>query len=354
MSQAESFEIVTYTAAQIKDWIEGGGGESLLPCIISRCRARAVAANPYTRAEDPLVAAVKIAGSHRAVAYTAAFPELLGGERYWWFSTLWCDREYRGLGLPLAAVGSLAEIYGPDHCLDTMGASETVEIFKYLGHSTTHFDEYRFGRKPDKHSTLGKLLSLKERIVADVRPLCPSARRLSNIGGYTLEYCNRVDNPTYAFIKQHTGADLFVREQPIFDWILNYPFKHRTPLMQRVTDGGLFGDADQRYWISGVKVMVGSTLVGFYIIRDSDSDLSVKYLYYDDNHSAEVFASIAQHILALRNPCFTTRCAPLAQYIGRMGLFSKQTVNHISFSYPGGFHLPEDYTTQAGDGDCFV
>ena len=100
--------------------------------------------------------------------------------------------------------------------------------------------------------------------------------------------------------------------------------------------------------------MQGAETVGFYIIRNAESDLSVKYLYYAEPYRDQVFTSIVEHILRLGNSCFATRHTELANFIAAMKLFKSHKIADISLSCPKGFSLNPSGSTQGGDGDCFA
>lgn len=351
-------DIKIFRAHQIREWLnEGNESEGLSATIIAPTRALAIAANPYIQDNDPIVAALYVKddkGTHTPIAYTAAFPDMINGERKWWFSTLWCHPEHQGKGYALAVVGTLAEEYGQGNYYDSIGAAETVEIFRFLGLNTTYIDEYRFGSKVYPHGWRGKANQLRQRILAYLRTVNPNIKKAIGQNPYSLQYTHNIDDPTYRFICQHYEHDYFKRTQPTLNWILNHPFKQNTPLNNRVKNPNTFTDSDSRYWISAVKVYAQQQLVGIYILRNSDADLSVKYLYYNPAHRETIFASIVEHIIRMGNPCFATRHKALAEYINTLRLFSKKKTVHVSFSYPDPCPDPSAINLQGGDGDGFV
>ena len=353
MIDYSDIEIKTFTAAEVSQWLDSGKSAAGLDAkIISTTRARALINNPYTTPDDPLVAAVFTGGE--AIAYTAAFPELIHGNKYWWFSTLWCEPAHRGKGFPLVLMRTLGEQFGTENCLDTMGAPETVAIFNNLGHRLTYLKEYRFGTRVYPQGPVGKMVSYREGAKTLLRNINPLLKEKIQKSRYTIQYQDFIDQTTYHYITPHASKDLISRTRETLNWILQYPFKHRTPLCDRTSDANTFGDCDALYWMKGVKVMVGGEMVGYYIIRNSEQDLSIKYLYYDGEYSGEVFNSILEHILHLGNPCFTTRDPNLSDYLLHNRVFSKYRIDQISFSYPSQFALPADTISQGGDGDCFV
>lgn len=345
-------EIRTYTVGQLGQWLEGNETLGLSEAVITRTRARAIAHNPYAKPDDVVVATVVEEGE--TVAFTALFPDLVGGEIYYWFSTLWCHPDHRGKGYALIAVGTLLEHYTPARCLDSWAADETIEIFKYFGYQTQYFPQYKHTLTTLKHPSprrlaayclhrgwqpLAKRKQLKEQHV--------SCR-------YTIEYVNHINPQTAQFIRAHSAKDLLPRSAEMLDWIMQHPFLHTAPLAARAASSNPFPDSVGRYWISGVKIMLNNTLAAFYIIRQADNELSIKYLYYHPAHAEAAFDSIARHIVELQAQSFTTRSKELSDYVGRLGIFSRATTDNISYSFPPSFSLLSHATAQGGDGDAFV
>ena len=243
----ESVEIKTYSAKELLQWLNTGHSTPFGPKgVISPSRALAFANNPYVDPDDPIACALFVAtpsGQPALVAYTAAFPDMVGNQRVWWFSTLWCHPEHRGKGYPLALVGTLAEHYGPENCLDTMGAAETVEIFRFLGHQVSYLHEHRFGSKIQRSGFRGDILYQREQLRTFLRRHNAQALRAINHSTYTLQYIDLIDDDTYSLIQRQSANDLFPRTRETFNWILQYPLKHCTPLPHRTSSRGLFGES---------------------------------------------------------------------------------------------------------------
>ena len=150
-------ELKLYTVAQLREWLEHNhAAEGLSEQIIAPSRAWAIIHNPYVKEDDPVLAAIFV--DCEIAAFTAAFPEILGEHRYWWFTSLWCDPKHQGKGFGLIVIGSLAEVYGEEFILDRWGAQETAEIFSCLGTQTIYTPRYIFGSKIKRHTTKGKLV----------------------------------------------------------------------------------------------------------------------------------------------------------------------------------------------------
>lgn len=345
-------EIKTYTNSQLSQWLDGDGKSELNETIITPTRARAIAHNPYAKPDDPAVATIVDHGE--TVAFTALFPDLIGGEPCYWFSTLWCHPAHQGKGYPLIAIGTLMEHYTPARCLDSWGADETIGIFKYFGHQTYFFPQYKHTLATLNHPTLKQIASYS--LKRGWQPLRKRRQldKLSVAPDCTIQYVNHIDSETAGFIRRHSEHDLLPRQAQMLDWIMQYPFQHTAPLLDRTESTNPFPDCVSAYWISGVKVIQNNKLIGFYIIRQADSELSIKYLYYPQDLAAATFGTIAGHIIQLQAKSFTTRNKELSDYINRLGIFSKTTTANISYSLPPSFPLPQNAIPQGGDGDAFV
>lgn len=346
-------EIRTVTAGQLSHWTQGTDADPILDQgVITRTRAWAIAHNPYVKPDDPVLAAVLEDGT--AVAFTALFPDRIGDRPYVWFSTLWCHPDCLGRGYSLLAVGTLMEHYGTQSCLDSWGAPETVEIFHYFGHRTTYFAQYKFALRT-LHKASPKVIAsycLKGAWLPTLRR--NTLQTALNNEDYTLEYTNHIDDETYSFISRHSSHDLIPRTQAMLNWILACPFKKQTPLMGLTVCPNPFPDNERTYWISGVKVIKNGQTIAFYMLRQSNHELSVKYLYYDPQYTKETFDSILQHIINLRARRFTTRCKELADHVSAARIFNALSTESISYSLPPDFAIAPDAVAQGGDSDAFV
>lgn len=348
------FDLKLYSVQDLRNWLlhnqnVGGLDES----IISRKRAYAIIHNPYVKDLDYVVSAIFENGA--VSAYTAAFPDLLEGARIWWFTTLWCDPKSRGKGYGVLAIGSLFEGYGIDSVFDLWSAPETVGIFDYLGLDNRSIPEYHLREKRiDRHSVKGRIACAWNHISENS---VQKKRKLQNAIAsrkYDLEYVGFVDDETYSFIKNHSGDNLFRRSHEMMNWILQYPFIQACPLAETVKGKQSFRDVSSKYVLTGVRVLLDKKLIGFYILKDSDKGMDIKYLYYDSDYERLVFDSIAKHVLHFRPQSFMTRCKSLYEYLNSYSIFPRAEELPISFSYPRSFIHDHAAIVQAGDGDNFV
>lgn len=349
----EQVDIKIFKAKEVRDWLwHNRPLEGYSNRILSPDRANAILHNPYILDDDPIASAVF--EDDKMVACTAAFPDLISGQKVWWFTTLWCHPDCRGKGYALIAVGCLAEEYGEGNYFDMWGAAETVEIFKFLGLKNTFVSEYIFEQKNIVKDTFkGKLLYHYENWKAANRLRRSGIKKKVTLTKYRLMYTSFIDDNTYSFIQDHREKDIWQREQPMLNWIMEYSYRHWAPLYGRDYWTGYFAGKSSRFWKSGVKIFVDGKLQGYYYISDSDRSLSIKYLYYNEKYEEQVFASIAEHIIKLKNNNFSTRDPRLAQYISGSKIFWNEREERISFSYPESFNIIKDAVSQGGDGDGF-
>lgn len=344
-------ELKLYTVANLREWLENNHpAEGLSEQVIAPSRAWAIAHNPYVKDEDPVVAAIFENGE--VAAFTAAFPELIGEKRYWWFTSLWCNSKHQGRGYGLIVIGSLAEVYGEEYILDRWGAQETVEIFKHMGVQVTYTPRYIFGSKINRQTIKGKLVHFIRSAQKCMHKLIEKPTQREQ---YTLRYLTNIDDATYSFIQSHRNQDLFLRMQPMLNWIVQYSFTQACPLIERSAATTAFASAkaksNQMY---AVQVWDSEMLVGFYIMKHTENDLHVLYLYYDAEAKDKVFASIRGHAKRLNIEQLVTDDEMLANYIRNNIYFPKKRVEQIHLAYPASIDISSGSTMQYGDGDGFT
>lgn len=343
-------ELKLYTVAQLRDWLEHNHpADGLSEQIIAPSRAWAIIHNPYVKDEDATVAAIFEDGE--MAAFTAAFPEMIGNQRYWWFTSLWCDPKHQGKGFGLIVIGSLAEIYGEEFILDRWGAKETVEIFSCLGTHTVYTHRYIFGSKINRQTAKGKLVYFVRLLQKGLHKLIEKPTRYED---YMLRYLSYIDDETYTFIQSHRGNDLFSRTQPMLNWILQYSFTQACPLIENTMPTTPFAPAKApSNHIYAVQVLDKERLVGFYMMKHTEADLHLLYIYYDHEGMEKVFSSIIDHAKRMRIEQIVTDNENLANYLRKNIYFPKHQTLQIHFAHPKSFILPEAVALQYGDADNF-
>ena len=347
----EPVRLELFTVQQVRQWLKTGKGErGLSDEVIPRTRAWAIINGPYAQEDDPVVVAIFV--NDKIAAHVLTFPELIKGERYWWFPDLWCAPEHEGKGYSLIVIGTIVEMFGADHCLDKWGAPEAVNVFQYLGLKTTYLPRYVLGASIDKTTTKGKLVHLVRTIQKYLHRLVERPHKREN---YSLRYMSFIDTETYGFIKDHRNDDYILHAQEFMNWVLQYPFSIAAPMIERVENVLLFAAAEtpdtQLY---AVSVYNEREIIGFYLLKRLKKKLHVLYLYYDSVHRTQVFASIRDHILRLSMEQCYTENIDLANYLKQQIYFPKCSQMDVSFTYPSSMTQPTAGNVQYGDGDCFA
>ena len=343
-------ELKLYTVAELREWLmHNRAAEGLSEQVIAPTRAWAIIHNPYVKDEDPVMAAIFEDGKN--VAYTIAFPELIEGKRYWWFSSLWCNPTYQGNGFGLIVIGSLAEVYGVEYCLDKWGAPETVGIFTNFHHKTFYTLRYILGVQINKTTIKGKVVHMFRYIQTGLHRL---GKHYSN-KSYTIRYITYIDNITYDFIKLHSGKYYFIHTQDYLNWVLHYSFSVSAPLMDFVkVKMPFFASEKIRTQLYAVQILDGKDIIGFYMMKQNDNGLHILYLYYNELKKEKVFASIRDHVKCMHIHMCELEHRELAEYLSAQIYFPKNKIEKVSLSLPSSMKQPHDGELQYGDGDGFV
>lgn len=338
-------ELKLYTVAQLRDWLEQNHPtDGLSEQIIAPSRAWAIIHNPYVKDADPVLAAIFANGE--LAAYTASFPDMLDGKRVWWASTLYCYPQFAGRGYGMIVVGSLMEAHEPDVTYDRWGAQETVEIFNHFGYQTTYTTRYHLSdKKINTTSIKGKLLYCAQELKKYIHPWPKQLK-----ADYTIQYISAIDDEAYALMKMHQGNNLWLREQDMQNWIVQYPFV-------RVGDDEtacVFSATAKVYEYKVAKVYAEKQLQGVYVLRQCDEVQSVVYLYYAEEKRDDVFSSIVNQIIAVKPKSFITENRDLLNYVKVRLYFPKMVEEKVSLSLPDNQQRLTNFTLQLGDGDSFA
>ena len=141
----------------------------------------------------------------------------------------------------------------------------------------------------------------------------------------------------------------------MLNWILQYSFTQACPLIERTLPTTPFAPAkamsNQMYT---VQIWDKERLIGFYMMKHTESDLHVLYLYYDAESTNKVFASLRDHVKHLKVEQLITDNEELANYIQKHVYFPKHKVYQVHFAHPISLSVSEEMTLQYGDGDGFT
>ena len=342
-------EIKLYTVVQIREWLMNNKpAEGLSEQVIAPTRAWAIIHNPYVKDNDAIVAAIFEDGE--LAAYTASFPDKLDGQRVWWASTLYCYPQFAGRGYGMIVVGALMEAHGTELTYDRWGASETVEIFNHFGYNTIYTHRcHMSNKKIDSSSLKGKIASCIQELKK-----CFYTWPEQSKADYTLRYTSYVDGEAYAFMQQNRGSDLWLREQDMLNWILRYPIRQGCTIPTRVEKDLYFTSNTDTYSYQVIKVYIDNKLIGVYILRQNGDTLAIVYVYWKSEHKDIAFASIVDHIIAIRPNKLTLDDKELYMYVHKHVYYPKMHEEKVSFSIPADMTPLKNYSLQFGDGDSFI
>ena len=338
-------ELKLYTVADLREWLTNNHpAEGLSERVIAPTRAWAIIHNPYVKDEDTIIAAIFEDGE--LAAYTASFPDMLDGKRVWWASTLYCYPKFTGTGYGLIVVGSLMEAHEQDFTYDRWAAKETVEIFNHFGYQTTYTKRYHLSdKKIDTTSLKGKLAYCAQELKKSLHPW-PKASKAY----YTVQFVERIDDEAYVYMKAHRNKDLWLREQDMMNWLIQYP------LFKAGKQGNacIFGDEAKVYEYKIAKVYVDEKLHCVYVLRLHDDELSVVYLYYTYEKRDVVFDAIIDYVIVQRPKSFVTENENLFERVQECLYFPKKEEEQVSLSLPDNKQYLANFTFQLGDGDSFA
>lgn len=346
----EDLRLELFTVAEVRDWlVHNRSVRGLSDQLIAKTRAWAIVNNPYADDDLNIISAIFV--NDEVAAFTYLFPDEVNGKRIFWNTVLYCSPKFEGRGYAAIVIGQFVELYGEKY-FDLDAVQESIENLKFNGLTVEYVDQYYLSRKIITRKTIkASLARLIERFVFLIQNRVDSLKKVIASTDYSLTYVSYVDDETYAFIRNHSKGDMFLRSQEMFNWILTYPFMQSSPLLSRVQEKCAFGSRRLQFQYHAVQVRKNNQLVGFYILNHSAEVLYLNYLYMDDTNKAEVFASIAEHILNFNAPKFFTANKCLADYVAQYHLYPKYRVMHKSFAYPDGFVYDKTKFIQAGDGD---
>lgn len=351
----EKVDLKLFTVSELRNWlIHNQAVRGLSEALISKQRAYAIVTNPNAKDDMPVVSALFV--NDDVAAYTACFPDVLErpkGMQVQWCTTLYVNPKYEGRGYAYIVLQQLIEVYG-DTFFDLDAAEASQANIRYTGLKIDYINQYIINKKAVKTSWLLprrlKTIYVRRTIRYAIDNTLANLRRLQ----YTLEYTTFMDDVTYDFVASHSEKDLFLRSQESFTWMLQHGLRLESPCGQKVRIQTEFSENKSVYRIYGVRVIINNKIVGFYILRNSTDDLSVKYLYYKPQYQKQVFASITEHLILMDNYSFVTHHKPLADFVaGVDSMYGELHTRNIAFSHPVSF-VYDAQQIQGGDGDMLI
>lgn len=347
-----AFTYQLFTISELEDWLFHNVENGLSDKVIARPRALAFVKNPHAKPDDPALVVV-YNENKEPVGYTGAFAEQWirpsTAERYYWGSTQWMDPQYRGKGVSGKMMRMIKDAVGDKYvALDSSPAS--CRLDEKQGSIISYYPRYYFVFQSENKTIKAKLL--QNRITR------LNKRALVHLDSYTYSnrYVNWIDDETYAFIVAHSDNDLFLRQQDYLNWQLRHPFLVSTGNDMNVElESCEFGGCVKSVEVQMVQVLVDGKLCGFYALNLVDNRCTPLYLYYEESKKEQVFASLMSNVLRddtiWRFRTFNKELYEFSKWRGVRSMFSKNHVEQISLTVPGGFSVDASLHLQGGDGD---
>lgn len=353
--QENDFTYQLFTISELEDWLFHNVENGLSDKVIARPRALAFVRNPHAKPDDPALVVV-YNENKEPVGYTGAFAEQWirpsMPERYYWGSTQWMDPQYRGKGVSGKMMRMIKDAVGDKYvALDSSAAS--CRLDEKQGSVISYYPRYYFVF-PERKGNAKSLKALVKGFF--VNKANKKALKCMNKYNYKNRYVNWIDHETYAFIVSHSDKDLFLRQQDYLNWQLRHPFLIATGDDTSVElESCEFGGCVKRVEVQMVQVLVDGKLCGFYALNLVDNRCTPLYLYYEESKKEQVFASLMSNVLRddtiWRFRTFNKELFEFSKRQGVRGMFSKNYVEQISLTVPGGFAVDASLHLQGGDGD---
>lgn len=348
----ETLTYKVYSIQELKEWLIGNIQNGLSEYAISPTRALSLINNPCAKNDDPAI--VVAFDCDKPIGYSAVFPDkyIKGNtiDRLFWGTTEWIEPAYRGKGIAGKMMRTLKEAVGIERYIGLDSSVASVKLDQKQGANILYYDRIRY-QLQSNHSLKGRMLS---RYIA-----CNNRKQMKRLEMY--DYRNRyvsfIDEQTYSFIVAHSGQDLFLRRQDMLNWILRYPFfigSHNDSKAKK--DICEFGSTMDEYHVVVVKVFVHDKLVGFYMVSQTNNDRTLRYLYYDEAHRDEVFASVTLNLIKPGIEKIFFMSDELQEFMHRQGIKHMNRTSYmdkIALTLPPSMKVDENLHVQGGDGDMF-
>lgn len=346
----------TYSAKDVRDWLENGANNGLSENIISRSRANALAHCPCVKAEDVLVVSAK--DGKKVVGFTAIFPEKLERPDMWIATgtTLWVNPDYADEFVGYNLVQRLWGSY-PDYAVIGSEVSPAAAVIdKLLGAVILKYERkaFVFRRRIEVHS-LRNVASLLLEPFRKCRQRKALKRVLASIpSNIRVRACETIDAETYAFIQTHSTNDTFLRSREMLNWILRYPFSVENPLMARAKKSMQFSDQIVKFSNRFLLIYADDALVGVVLLAERNSAMHVKMLYTDDAHQEAIFALIVEAMLHSGAEQLYSLYPQLNAYLESQQVALRANKAELIFTYPKSLKSLIPFVLQGADGDMFA
>lgn len=341
-----------YSIQELRSWLIDNLHNGLSEYAIAPVRAFALINNPCAKDTDPAI--VVAFDNDRPIGYSAVFPDdyVKGNTiaRLFWGTTEWIEPEYRGKGIAGKMMRAIKDAVGIERYIGLESSIASVKLDQKQGASIVMYNKVRF-QFIATDSCKG-YLNTKCIVYHNKKQLI----RLSDYE-YQNEYVSFIDVETHQFIESHARHDLFLRQREMFNWILRYPFmisSHEDTKAQK--DICEFGGSVSEYTMEAIKVYAHNELVGFYIVSQTNKDRTLRYLYYDETHQDEVFASATLNLMKPGIEKIFFMSDALQEFMHQQGikhLNKNFYIDKVTLTLPPNMTVDSSLHIQGGDGDMF-
>ena len=346
----------TYTAANLKAWINQGEGNGLSERIISLTRANALLHSPYVKDDDVLV--ISAMDGDVVIGYTAVFPEHLERPDIWIATgtTLWVNPKYTDDFVGYNLVQRLWQSYPQYSVIGSDVSRPAAMIDKLLGASILKYERHRFEfrRKLRVHSlrNLASMIIEPYRKYRQYKAIC---RVLAMIpSDIRVIARDTIDAGAYDFISAHSEFDTFLRSREMLNWILRYPFSVANSLMNYAAKSNEFSDQMASSSNQLLQVYMADKLIGVVMLGCRDNNMHVKMLYIDKAYQDVIFAMIVETMFRSHAGQLFSHYPLLNQFIASHYVALRDTIQQFLFTYPKQLKSLEPFIIQGIDGDMFA
>jgi GNAT superfamily N-acetyltransferase len=363
-----SFEIKTYTASQLLEFINSEEFNHLENYPITHHRALSHINNPRGNKTDKLLYLAleneKIVGYRLIMADTIIIndkPEKIG-----WYSCVWVHPNKRGSGIAKKMVEiSLTDwnnniiFQGPVTASKNLYVSTNVfnEVFITGLRAYTRFDfnEVLSAKLPRLKSLSFVFKSVDTFLNLFVDTF--SSSKLNNNKSSHIEFVKEIDDEIDHFIKKHQQNNLFKRTKTELNWILKYPWILNSDTIDRISANYHFSSIAKRFEFFNVKFFDAENhLAGFVMLQLRNKHITIHTAYFDPSQIKPIVELIYQIIKKNKTNSFSVYNDELVNYMisnPNPFIFKKSLKRGFYYSKNFEHHFKKNpqLRFEAGDGD---
>lgn len=339
-----------YTIAQLRDFMLHNMSNGITLDMISTAGGYALINNPCAKDDDVVLSIAK--QNSEVVGYTAVFGEDLvrPDMRLFWGSSEWVDERLRGKGIGAKMMQNIKDAV-KDVYFGLESSPASVKLDLKQGSKVCFYNKYWYKLSSNSQGLRAKIKSAYIR-----RHNKRVLRGLESIS-FDVRYINFIDDRIYQFIRKNSNADLFLRKQEMFNWMLTYPYQISTYADERALSNACeyWPDANYYRWIA-VDILQYGERIGVVLLTKRNDALTIRYIYYDSMHEKDVYVAILHVIFKMGVVNFYHCSQSFAEFLMHVGIKqmnSKANCKQISFTYPSNFEFDTFLHIQGGDGDMF-